>query len=220
VPVYACLAESRLNDTDGAIEPLRQTVETYRGRALNAWQDGVDGIYVFNLFNPHTPVWREVGDPAILNNLNRIYFASVRTMGGAMWRVPNVHQYRRLPVLGPEHVSGCPIHVRGELTEVPIDAGGSLAYARQIEVRFRIADMDDPGRVVARWNGRWLSGGTWVNGILRFALDARDIRPTGNLAGLILTGGAGPVWEDLQLWVATEGSIEEMERSLKPAGAL
>lgn len=214
VPVFACLSDSRLKLPSGERDPLRRTLESMRGRALTAWQEGVSGLYAFNLFDPRCPFWREAGDPDRLSRLNRVHLASARGMGGSMWRVPQVHHYRRLPVLSPEHIPGCVIHVRGELTEVPIDAGGALDLARGIELRMRMAEMNDPAQVAARWNGRWLPKGEWRDGSLRWTLAPADVRPLGNRAGLVLTGAAGPIWEDLQLWVAAEGPIAGMEAGL------
>jgi hypothetical protein len=68
--------------------------------------------------------------------------------------------------------------------------------------------------VAARWNGRWLEPGRLEDGVLRWRLPPEQVQPQGNLAGLVLTGPTGPVWEDLQLWVAVEGSIAAMERNL------
>jgi hypothetical protein len=214
VPVFACLSDSRVKLPTGQVEPLRQTLESLRGRALTAWQDGVRGIYVFNLFEPHCPFWREAGDAAGLSRLNRVHVASARGVGGSMWRVPQVHRYRRQPVLAPEYVPGGVIHVRGELTEVPIDAGGSLDAAQGIELRMRMAALTDPTQVAAHWNGRWLTPGDWRDGCLRWPLTPQDVLPHGNRAGLVLTGAAGPIWEDLQLWITTQGTMVEMESAL------
>jgi hypothetical protein len=30
----------------------------------------------------------------------------------------------------------------------------------------------------------------------------------------VLTGAAGPIWEDLQLWISTKETVEEMESGL------
>lgn len=216
VPVYPCLSESRLKLASGKIEPLRNTVEALRGRALNAWQAGASGIYVFNLFDPRCAFWREAGDRAGLSRRSRIYFASVRGMGGALWRVPRAYRYRRLPLLAPERAPGSVVHVRGELTEVGIDAGGDLSAVRAIELRMRVADLDDLARVAARWNGRWLPAGEWRDGCLCWPLAAAEVRPAGNRAGLVLAGAAGPVWEDLQLWVSPADSVADMEKRLTP----
>jgi hypothetical protein len=213
VPVFACLAESRVKLADGQRQRLRNTLESMRGRALNAWQEGVAGLYMFNFFNPHSAFWREGGDPNLLANRDRIYFASVRSLGGANWRIPGAHRHRTIPGLAPG-LAGSQIPLRLETTDVAIDAGGSLAAAREIELRMQVAKLADASGVAARWNGRWLEPGRLEDGVLRWRLPPEQVQPQGNLAGLVLTGPTGPVWEDLQLWVAVEGSIAAMERNL------
>jgi hypothetical protein len=63
VPVYACLTTNRYG-SDPAL---------WRGDALQAWEAGVDGIYTFNLFDPASPLFRELGDPAILREREHRY---------------------------------------------------------------------------------------------------------------------------------------------------
>ena len=53
-------------ETKGDIRP-------WRGQAANAWAAGVDGIYTFNRFNPHDPIFRELGDPKKLETLESTY---------------------------------------------------------------------------------------------------------------------------------------------------
>lgn len=215
VPVFACLSESRLRLGDGTPERLRNTLEALRGRALNAWQEGVAGLYTFNLFDPHSAFWREGGDPAILEQRDRIFFASVRSEGGASWRIPQAHRHRTLPLLAPGP-AGSQIPLRPETVDVPIDAAGSLESVREIELRIQVANLASADGVAARWNGRWLDPGTLRNGSLRWRLEPDEVMPHGNRAGVVLTGRSGPVWEDLQLWIAVEGSVAAMERELTP----
>ena len=62
VPVYASL---------DAVEP--DSLEGWAGAATNAWSAGVDGIYTFNLFDPHLPHWFVLGDPDTLRNMDKVY---------------------------------------------------------------------------------------------------------------------------------------------------
>ncbi len=75
VKVYACLSGSRLPDPTPAEElyVAQANFEVWRGEGLTAWKAGVDGIYAFNRFNPRDPLFRELGDPAILERLPRVY---------------------------------------------------------------------------------------------------------------------------------------------------
>jgi len=70
VPVYACLVKRRIQSAE---EPEGDTaIRIWRGEALNAWRAGVNGIYTFNRFDPQDRIFREIGDPQLLQNLDRI----------------------------------------------------------------------------------------------------------------------------------------------------
>ena len=70
VPVYACLVSRRL--MNGGQPEAGTAIKIWRGEALNAWKAGVDGIYTFNRFNPQDPIFRELGDPKLLETLERV----------------------------------------------------------------------------------------------------------------------------------------------------
>ena len=77
VPVYACLSASRLGFPTGQGDRFSKRrvvgIEEWRGQALTAWEAGVSGIYVFNVFNPHEQIYREIGDPELLKKLDWTY---------------------------------------------------------------------------------------------------------------------------------------------------
>jgi hypothetical protein len=70
VPVYACFASRRL--MDGSQPEAETAIKIWRGEALNAWKAGISGIYTFNRFDPSDPIFRELGDPKLLETLDRI----------------------------------------------------------------------------------------------------------------------------------------------------
>lgn len=70
VPVYACFVSRRI--MSGGEPEADSALPRWRGEALNAWNAGVNGIYTFNRFNPHDPLFRELGDPKLLESLPRI----------------------------------------------------------------------------------------------------------------------------------------------------
>ncbi|HIE51286.1 MAG TPA: hypothetical protein EYP85_05970 [Armatimonadetes bacterium] len=73
VSVYACLSQSAMREERGRLE-------CWRAAALNAWNCGVDGIYLFNCFDPHSPIWRELGDPVELACKDKVYYLD-RSLG-------------------------------------------------------------------------------------------------------------------------------------------
>lgn len=97
--IYACLAENRIKDAAGHRE--RASLESLRGRASAAWAAGVDGIELFNHFDPTASHWREVGDPAVLRPLPKTYFASVQGVPSSRSYFP-AQPHVRVPTLTPD----------------------------------------------------------------------------------------------------------------------
>lgn len=99
VKIHASLAEPRIRDETAKAQ--RVSIECLRGRALAAWASGVDAIEMFNHFDPASPLWRELGDPALLRTLPKVYFASVQGSGqGRSFYPANGHLV--LPTLTPD----------------------------------------------------------------------------------------------------------------------
>lgn len=99
IPVVACLAESRVRDE--AARAARSTLKALRARALAAWAAGVDTIEMFNHFDPHSPLWRELGDPKLLRALPKTYFASVQGAAVSRSFVP-ADDFISVPTLTPD----------------------------------------------------------------------------------------------------------------------
>jgi hypothetical protein len=99
VAVFPCLSDSRVR---GESRFRRSSLDSYRGRAMNAWIAGADGIHVFNAFNPHAPMWRELGDPHSLLAKDKLYFVNVRDGDPHRW-LAGGREYRATSVFGPSH---------------------------------------------------------------------------------------------------------------------
>ena len=78
VPVYACIEQRRL--LGGGEPESTSEEELWRTEAYAAWQAGVSGIYTFNRFDPYDPIFRELGDPALLETLPRSGKESMTTL--------------------------------------------------------------------------------------------------------------------------------------------
>lgn len=110
VPVYTSLDEPRIKP--GENQQLHNSITADRGRALLAWNAGVDGIYAFNRFLPKAPRWKVLGAPATLARFDKDYFASIR---GASWAIGLPHEsYFRIPVLNPSRPFRIPPGPGGE----------------------------------------------------------------------------------------------------------
>ncbi|MGI5817855.1 MAG: family 10 glycosylhydrolase [Armatimonadota bacterium] len=133
--VYAGLSETRINADTSVVN--RRSQQSYRARAASAWQAGVDGIYLFNMFNPRAGFLREIGDPEVLAGLEKTYFATVRgaptrSYGNPEYWLAGGAQWRTIPILSPE----APLSVAaGEARSVPVFIGDDLAAARERGLR-------------------------------------------------------------------------------------
>ncbi len=68
--VYAGLSTARLEPSSG---DQSTDLPLWRGEALRAWEAGVDGISTFNVFDPKSPGFRQLGDPFVLRKLPSRY---------------------------------------------------------------------------------------------------------------------------------------------------
>ena len=124
VPVYPCLSESRVRVK---ARFQRNSIGSYRARAMRAWAAGADGIYLFNYFNPRGQVWRELGDPDALRTMDKLYFVTVRDGDPTRYLVGG-EQYRTIPILTP--TSPLPV-AAGDQTAVPLVIGDDVTEAQQ-----------------------------------------------------------------------------------------
>jgi hypothetical protein len=105
VAVYPCLSDSRVR---GESRFRRSSLESYRGRATNAWAAGADGVHLFNYFNPKAALWNELGDVATLRTLDKLYFVTVRD-GDPNRFLADGAQHRSEPLLTPSHPMPLPL---------------------------------------------------------------------------------------------------------------
>jgi hypothetical protein len=101
VPVYPCLSEPRFRKWPESAK-VRASKECYHGRALDAWNSGADGIYMFNYFNPRSPLWRELGDRRSLEMMDQIYPAGTMSIAEARGWLAQGQKWLNLPVALPE----------------------------------------------------------------------------------------------------------------------
>ncbi len=176
VAVYAGFSESRVR---GESRFRRQSLESYRGRAMNAWAAGVDGIYTFNHFNPDSQVFRQVGDPAAMAGLDKLYYATLRDGNPNRWLAGGA-QYRTIPILTPNYPAGIlpdePLAIDlmvGEDFEAEREVGGEPTATLHLE----IPGIDRPEQVRVTFNGHaledtcvndgWLEGPVPIDSIER-----------------------------------------------------
>jgi hypothetical protein len=195
VPVYACLSESRASEkVDGKDGEFgRNSRESYRARAMDAWQAGVDGIYMFNFFNPAAPEWRELGDAQALRGLDKVYFVTVRNANPAMW-LAGGGEFQTLPNLTPQKPA---VIARGTAQGWDVRVGDDLAGQAQdgkavsVRCHLRVKGLARADEADVRLNGQRLTGGVLSEGRLAYDLDPRQVRCGVNRVEVgFATGGA------------------------------
>lgn len=217
VPVYPCLSDPRVK---GETRFQRSSVECYRGRALNAWGAGADGIHLFNLFDvagTHAPVFREAGDPQLLRTLDRLYFVTVRDGNPESWLAGGT-QYRTLPLLTPSR----PARIgRGRPLSVEILVGEDLASvagereAPQVTCHLAMPQLTDSKSLRVTLNGRELAEGTLANGWVDYAVHVAAMRRGANRLLISLDAPQLQPCHDVVLRVA----CPRKQKLSRPAGS-
>lgn len=170
--IYPSLDESRIKDKLGAT--LRGADSAYRARAANVWASGADGVYLFNLFDPHRPIWRELGDPAVLQTKDQDYFASVRGVGlTAGGNFPH-EAYQTVETFNP----GSPRKLApASSATVSLRVGENFAETKPTKLTLRLRfKKEPPADATALINGCECSGGKAEGEWLAFSLHPKQLR--------------------------------------------
>lgn len=198
VKVYPSLDESRIKDQVG--EGQRGTDAAYRARAVNVWAAGADGVYLFNVFDPHRPIWRELGDPTVLAGLDRDYFASIRGVGmTAGGNFPH-RAFQQVETFNPDDprriAPGGAATVRLQVGE---DLGAAATARLTLRLRFREIP---PAAAIVALNGRPLTDGHAAGEWLDFPVTSAELELGANEVTVSLPAAVSPTeWLDVLLEV-------------------
>ncbi len=200
VPVYAGLSETRLGDKPAA--KVRATVECYRGRAANVWNSGLDGVYLFNSFNPRSPLWRQLGDPRTLAGRDKVYTTGARGVNVVRSWKADGDRYLNRQIVSPER----PLTLApGDTATVELQVGENPSEAKnaRVTLRLRTSGLDDAGALTAALDGRPLTAAEGSAAEPEFAVPPQLLRRGANPIRLGLAAGAKTPAKivDLQLWV-------------------
>ena len=197
VKVYPSLDESRVRDPEA--RKLRSSTAAYRGRALEAWAAGADGVYLFNSFNPNDPIWDELGSVTQLAAAGRDYFASVLGQGAAAGGALPHAGLMHIPKLNP----ASPVRLQpGKTENVRLMAGEPSASGSSggtaISLRLQFSAAPNAADVKVAINDIGLTGATARGQWLEFALPPGTLRTGANVVAVALApGGAAISWTDL-----------------------
>ncbi len=207
VPVYPSLDESRVRDE--AARGLRSSVEAYRARAMNVWAAGADGVYMFNFFNPRSPLWRELGDPAALQRMNKDYFASVRGVGVAAGNSLPHQSFIHLATLNPGAslplAPDKPATVKFSVGD-DVRWGESKGVGADLTLRLQFKVLKQPANAVVALNDVSLAGGAIAKDWLEFKLDAKLVKQGANVVTVTPAPQDKGFLTDLHLTVRYKGA--------------
>lgn len=193
--VIPCLTESRVK---GETRFKRQTIEGYRGRAANAWAAGADGLEIFNVFNPESPVWSELGSSAELEFADKLYFVTPIDGTADDWMAGG-EDYRVMPLLSPGHPEFLKV---GEAfsTEIVVSENAEAASKRKTTLHLNLPALTNPEMIEMRFNGHVLKSVALRIGWVDYALSAEHLVKGINRIDLLLldapaaSGGESGDW--------------------------
>lgn len=205
VAAYPCLADSRVR---GETRFRRASIESYRGRAMNAWFAGADGLHTFNLFHPKSAIFREIGDPAGMATMNKLYFATVRNGNPNSW-LAGGDKYRTVPILTPSNPQGLS---PGKPLVVDIMVGEDLDAARAMDVQptvtlhTQIPSIKRAERVRVTLNDHELGEATVADGWLDYPVPLEWLQRGANRVSIELLPDNMPAADEWTLvWDADAG---------------
>ena len=192
VPVYPCMEQPRVCEwrRPDIKEPpkVRRLNEAFCADALNMWRAGADGIYMFNFhyYHPSHALWRLLGDPEMLDPVDKIYFVSVMGKGhnDLNHYLTSGDRFLHIPVL-------CPDHAQEIYTDVPlattIAVGDDLQTAvaadmrPTVRVNVRVEPLSRSDELTVRLNGHPLARAalTWTSDTFRSMLADSRMNMTG-----------------------------------------
>ena len=189
VPVYPDLTWSGSRRRQGPPDAQDGiALRNFRARAMNVWHAGADGIHTFNLFDPSSAAWREVGEPEVLAGLDKDYFPDGhyrfllgREIKGLLrfYEYPTALDPERPMKLDPTR----PFTVIMTIGEDPSGKGsGSNA---SVTLSVRVDDLTEADGLEVRLNDHALSNGALQEEWVSYGVEPERIRKGANTIKMI-----------------------------------
>ncbi|AHF92766.1 hypothetical protein OPIT5_23810 [Opitutaceae bacterium TAV5] len=188
VPVYASLSDARNANKDVTRE--RNAIESLRARALDAWSAGVDGIEMFNFFQPRHPLWRELGSAEVLRPLSKRYYVRVvgarNYLDGRSWGT-SPRPYLKIGTLMPDNPETLKT---GETRAYELHVGDDLSASPALEARLHIRTNPESKSKApsVRWNGLDLELEEGGAGVFEAKVESAAVTPATHVVEVTATG--------------------------------
>ena len=145
---------------------------------MNAWAAGADGIHVFNNFNPHAAIWRELGDPDSLLTKDKLYFVHVRN-GDPQTYLAGGRDHRTVPLLGPGHGKQIspehPLHIDLTVGDDP-SAAENRGKQAHFKLHLKMPSLASLDEAEVTMNGKKLTDGELSGGWADYVVPVEAIR--------------------------------------------
>jgi hypothetical protein len=192
IPVYPSLDECRINDKEA--KAIRCTLQAYRGRAANAWQAGADGVYLFNFFNPKSPLWNELGATSKLAGLDKDYFASILGVGDKAGL--NHMPYNHIPTLNPDS----PIQIDGaQPATTYFVCGLQPAKNDRLTLKLQFKEAANLRDLQVKLNGQLMGSAVQNKNWMEFKIETGLVIRGRNTVEVVNTANTAIIWTDLYL---------------------
>ena len=200
VPVYPCIRPAIASRRGVA-----STAESYRAMAMNIWNSGADGVYTFNMFKTRDRLYRELGDPATLQKLDKVY--RLNPVGFSMaQQYFNVDPFLRVPVLSPRHPS--PLKA-GQPAEISFPVGDDVLWGESegiradVKLRLQVEKLTGSRDLAVKINGAALGKSALTSGWLQYQVEPKLVKKGTNRIEITARRGlaAAPVLSDLELLI-------------------
>ena len=184
VIVLASLDESRVRDP--AAKAARRSPAAYLGRAAEAKAAGLNGVVTFNLFNPQSPVFRQLANPGDWSNFDKQFFGSIRGMTRANGGNLPIKPYLKTETLNPDRSRPLSVDqsVTVTLRAYPLAVAESSRQLRlMMEPAVAAADVQvlvNRQTVDVMTDGEWLVANSPKLNQARLEIEVKLIKPVKN----------------------------------------
>jgi len=189
VPVYPDLTWSGSRRRQGPPDAQDGiALRNFRARAMNVWHAGADGIHTFNLFDPSSAAWREVGEPEVLAGLDKDYFPDGHYRFLLGREIRGLVRFYEFPAaLDPESPVKLdptrPFTVTLTIGEDPSDHG--TGQKADVTLSVRVSDLTAADGLEVRLNDRVLSNGALQEEWVSYGVEPERIQKGANTIKMI-----------------------------------
>ena len=191
VPAHLCISASGMLNRLKLPESARETMGAWRGAAMNIFDWGADGPYVFNTNVPGMPataiedeILSEIGDPAVMRGKDMLFaIDSWEPMRSHGWVITSIREDGLLPI----KLAG-----EGDERSFHVGADPEAMATPSLTVRAYFSADGDKERTIVQLNGRTLAEGDDCRGYLSFDVEPDIIaRGSNRLSAASRAGGPG-----------------------------